>query len=287
MAHDSPRNRRNPFFDNFSKMREADVFGGIGQTRLLNDVLKKRKGRTQISDVLNSAHPEGWVVKLNDGADSLGKRNKGNPVLFFSGDEDLSALNAMKHKLRGDYIVQPKKELAPVSGISKFIDKHFFPEKVTGSLSGKQEYRVHTMNGRVVPYATVHRGSASNILANLLRPFRSKQQRLAESYTQAQLDNAKFKKYRSGAYGMDVAFDSKNRPQLIETNPADKGGTSGFLQHPIVTDAIIGAAKGKLPAFIKAKRLAYGAGALGLGGLGVKALNSDNENTAIKPNYAV
>jgi hypothetical protein len=77
---------------------------------------------------------------------------------------------------------------------------------------------------------------------------------------------------------MDIAFDSKNRPQLIETNPAEAaGGTSGFFQNPIVTDAIIGAAKGDLPAFVKAKRLAYGIGALGLGGAG----GPPNGNTAV------
>jgi len=104
-----------------------------------------------------------------------------------------------------------------------------------GRMRGKRvhtvpsEYRVHVIDGQVVPKATYQRWSATSNL----NPFKSRSRRQAEQEVQALLNNLP-KKYRRGTpMALDVVRDTNGRLRLIETN---MGGNSGFLQ-PDVTGA--------------------------------------------------
>jgi hypothetical protein len=129
---------------------------------------------------------------------------------------------------------------------------------------GAREYRVHVINGKVVPYATVHRGSPSGYVGSLLRPWASAEQRAAESYAQqaASRQPAQFGKQ---VFGYDVGIDTAGKPFLIEMNPSFQGSGSGFMRNIPIADAIGSAMRGRLPNYVKARNLAYG----GLGTTGV------------------
>ncbi len=131
---------------------------------------------------------------------------------------------------------------------------------------GTHEYRVHVINGKVVPYGTMHRGSALNAVAGWLNPFGSPQIRQVEKFVQDSMGRAA-PKVRNGSYGMDVAINKNTgKPILIETNPTEVGASSGFLQTPIVNDAVQASIRGKLPVHVLARRGLAG-GALGTAGM--------------------
>jgi len=271
-----PRNIRNLASDNFLKVSpaienkeiEAALFSEIGKTLSLGEGLKKKdKGR--ILEYLNREFPKGWVLKKKDGGSTLTTKGGKSPEIFFSGDANVSGVNKLWGK-RKDWIVQGKKDLQKKGPILEFLDKTLFPK--INYLSGNEEFRVHVANGQVVPYATVHRGSALKEHLAPLIPWRSKNERAAEEYAQSVFDNLPKNKVRKilreGSYGLDVAIKADGTPTLIETNPSGTG-TSGFFSSPIVIDAIRAKVLGKLPIHVKARRGLYaglaGGGALAAG----------------------
>lgn len=136
------------------------------------------------------------------------------------------------------------------------------------SLTGNNmhEYRVHVLDGKVVPYATMFRGGARGFL-----PWQTKGIRQAEAHATEAMKKLP-SKYKGSSFGLDVAKDKGGKFHIIETNPSDYTGTSGLLQTPQMLDAMESAVRGKLPRHVMAQRGIEGvggAGAVGAGGLAV------------------
>lgn len=135
------------------------------------------------------------------------------------------------------------------------------PLKATRSTTGgtSKEFRVHVVDGKVVPYSTVSRGTVLGML-----PLRTPNMGAAERALQEKLngvDPAKLK----GTWGFDVA---KGRGadkgfHVIETNPTTIGG-SGYLNLPHIRDSIAGALQGRVPRYVLAQKGVL-AGAAGIG----------------------
>jgi hypothetical protein len=240
-----------------SKMRESKLFSGIGETHGLGLLSRGSK----VKEMLDKKYPNGWVLKLDNGEASLKTRGTRKAKIFFSGDANEGMVDQIGKNNHHKWIVQPKKEIVQNSKVRSFIDRTFFP-RLHKTWSGGKEYRVHVMNGRVIPYATVDRGSVSRgLIEDTIRPWRTKDQKLVENFAQKQIDMLSNKTLRKGTYGFDVAIGKNGLPTLIETNPAGSGA-SGFYVHPYVMDAITASAKGVLPKHVLARRGIYGAGAL-------------------------
>lgn len=118
-----------------------------------------------------------------------------------------------------------------------------------GSFAGNNmnEYRVHVVNGKVIPYGSMFRGGVLGAL-----PWARNDSLLAEKAIQKQLDQLLPDKYRKGAFGFDVAKRRDGGWQVIETNPANHvDGSSGFLGNPQVVDAMRAAVMGQLPHYYR------------------------------------
>jgi hypothetical protein len=149
------------------------------------------------------------------------------------------------------------------------------PFKATGSVSGggAQEWRAHVVNGKVVPFATVLRGSVMGSLP-MVTPTRLR----LERDLQRQLDGMDPSKLK-GTFGMDVIKDRAGNFRVIETNPTGQGG-SGFSSVGPIQDAIAAAIQGRLPTYVKAQGGVMAAGA-GAAGLGLHRAVGDRDSNAV------
>lgn len=129
------------------------------------------------------------------------------------------------------------------------------PFKALGSVTGavNQEFRVHVVNGKVIPYATLGRGS---VLGEM--PIRTPGMGKVESYVGQQLRGVDPTKLK-GTWGMDVVKTKDGGFKIIETNPTTGVGGSGFAEVPHIQDAMAGALQGRLPRYILAQRAGVGA----------------------------
>ena len=148
------------------------------------------------------------------------------------------------------------------------------PFAATGSSAGgtAKEFRVHVIDGKVVPYATSGRGSVLGAL-----PFRTRNHGLAEKSLQEQLRTIDPKKLK-GTWGMDVMKTRDGKFRVVETNPTTAGG-SGFASAPHIQDAFSAAIEGRLPRYVATQRAASAAGrggALAGMGLAARAANADS-----------
>lgn len=261
------------------KVQEAKEFKGIGKTDSLDSLFAARKKDETVKQLLDRVYGDkGWVAKQNEGASTISTRGSENPSIYFSKDSNAHGIDKIPNWQHGDWLIQPNKDLAEVSPLTKLVDR-FYGKKHNRNMSKMKEYRVHVINGQVVPYATIHRGSFTRATIDPIMPWRSREIRNVENYAQEQLNALKNKHLRQGNYGFDVAIDKAGKPQLIETNPAEPGGASGFLNSPLTQDAITAAATGKLPIHVQARRALYGAGALGLGALGLNHTHKNKEES--------
>ena len=127
--------------------------------------------------------------------------------------------------------------------------------------SGVREWRVHTLNGKVIPYATTGRGSTLGML-----PFWNRNRAQAEAAVNRALRKMPKSLSRHG-YGFDVAKTRDGRFVILESNPAEITGASGLLDAPHLADAVSSAVLGKMPAYIRLQRqLQAGGAVLGTGG---------------------
>lgn len=252
------------------KLREAQMLTGfIPPTESLGKFLRgqKRWSGSRIEDfrrrVSESVGPQ-WILKPRGGAASL----PGSMVT----EETALTPEIMRRLAAEPHLAQQRHVLEQVGPIQGLIDAGLgkVHKGFLGNLNrGSREYRVHTMGGRVVPYATSPRGSASEYLGYYLNPMRSKRTRQIEEYVQEALNRMPENVRRMG-YGFDVGLDRFGRPFLIEANPAASGAASGFVSLPWVSDAYSAAVKGQLPNYVKLRNAAYAAG---LGGAGYAYAN--------------
>lgn len=261
--------------EDVDKLREAQMLSGyIPQTESLGKFMRgskqwsnKRIG--EVRDKLTQTLGPNWILKPRGGAAST-------PGSLITEKTPLTA-TIMGMLRRDPHIAQQRQileQVGPVqSGLDKLIGKTA-PKFFQNINRGTREYRVHSMGGKVVPFATSPRGSASEYLSYYLRPWQSKRTSQIERYVQEALDRMPEKARKMG-YGFDVGLDHYGRPFIIEANPAAAGSASGFVSLPMVSDAYGSAVKGQLPAYVKLRNAAYLAGA---GGLGAAALNQPEQS---------
>jgi hypothetical protein len=260
------------------KQFESTQFKEIGKTLKLKNIIKQIGSRSpqKLHAALSKMYPQGYVAKLQDGAASLGgigtaEQNIAIPNLGYH----LKDVNPSNYK---NMVVQPDKQLKNVNPLMYKLQSKLLPDVES---SKSQEFRVHVVNGKVVPYGTLYRGNMLQHGLSQLLPFRTPNTRMVDNYAQKVIDNVKNPRLRKGIYGFDVGIDMHGKPQLLETNPSGVTGSSGWMAADGMP-AVMAAIEGKLPTHIKLKRLAYGgAGLLGTGAAINKFNGNSNNNTKI------
>lgn len=137
-------------------------------------------------------------------------------------------------------------------------DRLPFAAKRSISGNNNMEYRVHVINGKVVPYATSFRGGVTGNL-----PIRMPGYSKAEKALQAQLDKVGPERLQ-GSFAFDVLKDKAGKFHTVETNPTSmtrdggffRGAGSGMAHLGWVQDAIGSSIQGKLPRYVQAQRAA-------------------------------
>lgn len=180
--------------------------------------------------------------------------------------------NWLKQK---NLVVSPKQELAQLKGLKgKFLNSRLnkkLHDKIYGGdkIPSSKEYRVHVLNGKVIPHATTSRWN--HVLGYAAPPMKTKDTQIAERGVQDFLDNIKHldessdantmyannprvkKQLENNMFAFDTGIKQDGTPTIFEINPtgrAEASGVnheygSGHLFNPFVSDAITSAAKGK------------------------------------------
>ncbi len=271
------------------KLLEADTFKGLlPQTDQLSALAAKLgvdpKDSVALHKMLKKHYGGKFIVKPRGGAATSGAslpsdRNGPGRLKEVLGN-GLSNRYGFKFKTDAkNMVAQPRLELEPLSRLDQAANnitemaqqkrwggwsaatggsKLPFESKGSMSAGSGNEYRVHVIDGKVVPYATLHRGSVTGML-----PWHSRTASKAEQAVQAQLD-ALGNKNLKGTFGFDAARSTDGKWNVIETNPTEFGG-SGLMRLPHIQDAVAGALQGRLPTYVKAQRGIQGLGAIGAG----------------------
>ena len=250
----------------WDKLEEAQNSPGfIPKAQDLANLIKYKQqlrgGKAE--EILNKAYPSGWVVKKREAASTLETMGKKHPELFFSDGKD--SLRKISPKTRlSDWMVQEKKQIdAPAfNQVTNNLAKKLF--NYHGG-SGNAEYRVHSIDGRVIPGATIDRGSPIGFVKNFVPGWESGRRAMLEKYMQRALNKLPANK-RKLNYGADIAMTPEGKPFIVELNPVSDGGASGYYANPMVVDAIRAAVKGRKNLQDITKQYVAPAGALALGG---------------------
>jgi hypothetical protein len=164
-------------------------------------------------------------------------------------------------------MAQVRRPLKPATRIERWIDKLVTRggRYRSPSAKGTREYRIHALGGKVVPGATLGRGTSAGVTVPLGLPGTQREARRAEQFARQALARMP-KRWRGRTYGFDVGIDRAGKPFLIEMNPADLLGASGYAEFPPIAEAMAAAVKGQRPFGPAAVRAAgtVGAGAIGL-----------------------
>ena len=229
----------------WDKLEEAQNSPGfIPKAQALANLIKyKRQLRGgKAEEILNKAYPSGWVVKKRDAGSTLQTIGKKHPELFFSDGKD--SLRKISPKTRlGDWMVQEKKQIAApaFNQVTNNLAKKLF--NYHGG-SGNAEYRVHSIDGKVIPGATIDRGSPLGFVKNFVPSWETSRRKMLEKYMQQALNKLPANK-RKLNYGADIAMTPEGKPFIVELNPISAEGSSGYYANPMVVDAIRAAVKGR------------------------------------------
>lgn len=139
-----------------------------------------------------------------------------------------------------NWVVQKKFDLKEPSLLDKLLRR-----LDGGHGSGAREYRVHTIGNKVIPYATLFRGSGRSAL-----PYHTNEMKMVEKEMQKLLDKNLSKSHKNIPFGFDVLIGKNGKIIPIESNPATFEGSSGFASMPHVMDAIVSHLGGKTPLYI-------------------------------------
>lgn len=266
------------------KLREAELFKGfIPKSVDLHDVLEHNytyepndlKHLSALRKTLSKKFKRGWIVK-----DKGGFGSAAGSMLT-----DQTPVEGLKGRLTrfGGQMVQERRPIAELPAWQRKLDARLGDLVGTSQnlQRGTQEYRVHAMDGKVVPYATLHRGSPTQAILERWMPWRSQRIREAEAHVQKALDAARKRDPNSidGTFhGFDVGLGPEGKPFIIEANPSSMGAGSGMLEDPQVQDAIGAAVRGRLPTYVAARRGLWAGGA-GLGGYAALKPEEDTRPT--------
>lgn len=275
------------------KVHESQVFrGSIPKAMRIRDILSKykiRKGVTGAGEQLRSAlqkelGPQHILKPIEGSASAGGLLTEASKLPnSLAGTEGMMAQTRIPLR-RSSAIERAVDQAAELAGfgttrfdglplrqkithIAKNLPQGWKQRNLVGTVKGKgsvttkgtKEYRVHTFNGQVIRDATLGRGSLLSSLNPILTPGK----RRAEKAVEATLAKVPAK-HRKGTYAFDVGEARKGRkPVIIEANPSDATGNSGFVDHPFVVDALVSRTMGKVPLRRRAHHIAGGALAAG------------------------
>jgi hypothetical protein len=169
----------------------------------------------------------------------------------------------------GKWFAQERVDLVPASWPDRAINKLYNKAFGAGSMSGsgKKEYRVHLVDGKVVPYATVFRGGVRGVI-----PWYGKNHRRAEEAARA-IQAKRPDIFTPGkSFSMDLAMGRDKGFHLLEANSSggQEGLVSGMSQLWQTADSVDSAVRGRLPLYFKAQRALQGTAVGGAGGLGAR-----------------
>lgn len=241
-------------------IRLADMLDEHPKARSLETLSKKVLGTPDVilrtgggvGTTLGSSSKE--VARIN----TILRRAKKNPSVLDDLIDDLDI---------DDIVISPKSQMASISGVRKAFNRlpgvrTYFDRLYKGDMPDIKEYRVHVVNGKVVPYASLPKWDMLGLYGV---PGRGRDVRRVEEAVQQFMDTAQGSKnksvsqYRLGEHvlGFDVGLDKKGRPKIFEINPTGAGGTfnvassenfgSGLSLHPWVGNAMSSAVKGTTP----------------------------------------
>jgi len=273
----------NPTTFRGDKLREAKVFTDINKTRTLAQIFpggKIPRSSNKAREIMERHFGPSWIVKAREGLASADTNltDKATGRKLLEGLREAIAYEGGASKV----IAQRRAHAKEVGPIRKWIDR-LFPEDM-GINMRKKEYRVHAVNGKVVPYATYGRGNTTDYARTLLNPFRSREVRRAEAEVQKALNKVKgTNDRRNASYGFDVGIDKNGKPFIVETNPSEGGIASSWFSSPFVADATVAATRGRLPGWVKARNSVYGAG-LGTAGLAATLGGHEKSGSDDSPN---
>lgn len=245
------------------KLEEARIVPAINKTLTVAQVfpggIPKKAAKVRL--VLERLFGTHWIVKSRKGFDSA-DTNLTDEVP--NADLRIKLKKAIRaNRGRGQVIVQRRSESREVGRFGRWLDRVL--GDFTRIAMAKKEYRVHVVHGQVVPFATYGRGSTLDYFWVLICPVRPKFVRLAEQTVQTAVDGMTSDVDRfKAAYGFDVGIDQGGRPFIIETNPSEGGISSSWFNSPLVADAVVSAARGKLPLWVRLRNALYAALLAGL-----------------------
>lgn len=159
----------------------------------------------------------------------------------------------------------------PIKALYEKLHETVFRDTYSGKRIPRQsEYRVHAVNGKVVPFATSEKWD----LAGYFNPFESRRKRRIEKAFQELLDRAEksddpfVRKFnlKNQVFGADVGIGPNGEPIFYELNPTMTSSEhygSGQLNFPWIRNAITRAIEGRMSGAQKLQLIAGGAPAAG------------------------
>ena len=171
---------------------------------------------------LNRKYKNGWFIKERGGYGGMENAMYAHSGQDFKRDADARKFLSRATNKRGakKHIVQPMQDI-------------------------QHEFRVHVMGNQVIPGFTFNRnlGSVDTALNRFFEkvlpdegsiknlPVTRSLHNQVERKVSKALRNRHLPGGSNQIYGMDVAVDKGGKVKIIETNPADTSGYSGFLDH--------------------------------------------------------
>ena len=293
-----------------SKAEKTRFIQDVEFINFLNDAIS---GATpaERARILRDGDPSGFYRKfldkgMNDSVaqsllqKSTGKKwffkSKGNTAGRLPGEDYLAALDDagawdVRHFLKNTAFEEysPSRKFSPLrqrflrSRPIRWITKKLptYAEYGGREFPMHTEYRVHVVNGQVVPFATSEKWDP---LRHFSR-FTNKEKQSIERQVQDVIDkivkyqekNPRYKGFRPGELdirkqilGLDVGISPEGKAIIYEMNPSMPNSLrngSGQLLHPDVMNAVDAAIKGRMPAIQKLQLLLGGAGVAGGAGM--------------------
>jgi hypothetical protein len=200
---------------------------------------------TPLQTMINNIYADKASPILMQNKEDLIMNTRGRKMFGGLLEGDLGFLRAGKKAVKG-HPIQAAKDLS-----QRF-------KTVWNETDYPLEYRVTTLDGKVIPYST-YRKNALNLNSpegigigstHLTNPFRSRRAKAIEKQTQEWLDQMD-PEFHKGILGLDVGMNRNGKFVAFETNPSradDIWQSSSSISKPQVLDATAAAIKGRLPA---------------------------------------
>lgn len=146
-----------------------------------------------------------------------------------------------------NWVAQKFMQTKPQARLERMIEQTIDNLYGGSASSGAREYRVHAIGNRVIPGASVFRGSRRAAV-----PWRTAEAESVENQLQKLLSKRRLSaQHKDVPFGFDVLVSPTGKIIPIEANPATLGGASGYLSLPHQVDAVAGYLTGRVPMYLK------------------------------------